>query len=76
MRKQKPPKEDPSVVSFRARQIRDLADVDAEENRRIKQALFPRERAFRRQSAGQTVRSSGGQTGQAASRRALVGRGE
>lgn len=72
MRKQKKPKEDPSVLAFRNRQIEDLARVDEEENRRIKQALYPRQRAYRRQSAGPTVRSSSGRTGEAASKRALT----
>jgi len=72
VRKQKDPKEDPSVIAFRERQIRDLARVDEEENRRIKQALFPQKRAFRRQSPARSVRSSSGRTGQAASGRALV----
>lgn len=74
MRKQKDPKEDPSVISFRERQIRDLAKVDEEENRRIKQALFPRQRVFRRQSSrpnSGSVRSNAGSGGEAASARAF-----
>ena len=68
------PTEDPSVLAFRERQVRDLAELDEEENRRIKQALFPRVRAFRRQSGdSSSVRSASGRTGQAASSRAFKG---
>ena len=69
------PTEDPSVLAFRERQVRDLAELDEEENRRIKRALFPRVRAFRRKSGDSPgkapVRSASGRTGQQASNRAL-----
>lgn len=78
MRKQKKPKEDPSVLAFRERQVRDLAEIDEEKNRSIKQALFPRNRAFRRRSGssgrGSSVRSAAGAGGKAASTRAFSGR--
>lgn len=78
MKRTKPPKEDPTLISFRERQVRELADLDEEENRRIKQALVPRNRAFRRSSGGQagsssgrsSVRSNSGSTGRVASTRA------
>ncbi len=46
----KPPKEDPAVKVLRARQIRELADLDEEENRRLKSAFRTSRgiRAFRR----------------------------
>ena len=71
------PEEDASVLAFRERQVRDLAELDEEENRRIKTALFPRVRAFRRKSGDSPgkapVRSASGRTGQAASSRAFNG---
>jgi hypothetical protein len=74
VKKQKTPKEDPSVIAFRERQIRELAEADEEENLRIKRALFPQARAFRRRSGdssgGSTspspIRSRAGRTGRAA----------
>ena len=74
MKKSKTPKEDPSVLAFRERQIRDLTELDEEENRRIKTALFPRKRAFRRSSgdtSGSTVRSDAGARGAAGAKRAI-----
>ncbi len=73
MKRPKKPKEDPSVGMLRQRQIADLADLDEEENRRIKTALHPRKRAFRRRSGDSTssVRSSSGQTGERAQARAF-----
>ncbi len=70
------PTEDASVLAFRERQVRDLAELDEEENRRIKTALFPRVRAFRRKSGdspGSSVRSTSGRAGQIASSRAFKG---
>ncbi len=57
MKSAKPPKEDPSVKSLRERQVRDLAELDEEENRRIKAALRPSRGigAIRRASAGNSV---------------------
>ena len=73
MRKPKKPKEDPSVISFRARQVRDLAELDEDENLRIKRATVPNKRAFRRSSPGRgSVNSSSGRSGEAASNRAGV----
>lgn len=76
-RKTELPTEDPSVLAFRERQVRELAELDEEENRRIKAALFPRVRAFRRKSGDSPgrspVRSASGRTGQAASSRAFKG---
>lgn len=50
----KPPEEDPSVKALRVRQVEDLADLDEEENRRLKAALRTNRgvRAFRRPSVG------------------------
>lgn len=50
----KPPTEDPSAAVLRERQVRDLADLDEEENRRIKAALTATRgvRAFRRSVGG------------------------
>ncbi len=64
------PEEDPTVRVLRDRQIRELADLDEEENRRLKTA-FRRSRgirAFRRSGSGGggSVSSSSGQTGQRA----------
>jgi len=66
VRRQSPPKEDPAIGAFRERQIRDLAELDEEENRRIKSALFPRNRIFRRRSGDASVRVGAGKTGRAA----------
>ena len=64
------PEEDPTVDVLRQRQIRDLADLDEEENRRLKSAfrLSRGIRAFRRSggSGGGSVNSSSGRTGQRA----------
>ena len=79
MRRSKKPKEDPSVIAFRERQVRDLSRLDEEENRRIKQALFPRNRIFRRRSgdsSGGSVRSSAGRTVLAANVRDSKSSGE
>lgn len=64
------PEEDPTVDVLRQRQIIDLADLDEEENRRLKTAfrLSRGIRAFRRSgdSGGGSVNSSSGRTGQRA----------
>ena len=61
------PSEDPSVRILRERQIRELAELDEEENRRLKTA-FRRSRGIRafRRSGGSSVNSSSGRTGQRA----------
>lgn len=67
------PKEDPSIRVLRERQIRELAELDEEENRRLKAAFRGSRgiRAFRRSGTGSGgVSSSSGQTG-----RAFVGTG-
>ena len=68
-KKPKPPTEDPSVRVLREQQVRELAELDEEENRRLKTA-FRRSRgirAFRRSvSSGGSVKSSSGLTGQRA----------
>ena len=67
------PTEDPSVRVLRERQIRELAELDEEENRRLKSAFRNSRgiRAFRRSgggsgSGGGSVSSSSGRTGQRA----------
>lgn len=57
------PTEDPSVRVLRERQVRELADLDEEENRRLKAAFRVSRgiRAFRRSGS-----SSAGRTGQRA----------
>ena len=61
------PSEDPSVRILRERQIIELAELDEEENRRLKTA-FRRSRGIRafRRSGGSSVNSSSGRTGQRA----------
>ncbi len=61
------PEEDPSVRVLRERQVRELAELDEEENLRLKTA-FRRSRGIRafRRSGGGSVASSAGQTGQRA----------
>ncbi len=68
MKRPKKPKEDPAVGALRNRQIADLAELDEEENRRIKRALHPRQRAFRRSSgdSGRNTRSDAGAKGERA----------
>lgn len=71
MKTGKKPKEDPSVIALRERQINDLAKLDEEQNRRLKVALNNRgSRAFRRaassSSGGGSVSSRAGTTGAAA----------
>lgn len=58
------PTEDPSVRVLRERQVRELADLDEEENRRLKAAFRVSRgiRAFRRSGSS----SSAGRTGQRA----------
>lgn len=68
------PEEDPSIRILRERQVRELAELDEEENRRLKTAFRSSRgiRAFRRSGgASGSVRSSSGSTGQ----RAFVSRG-
>ncbi len=72
----KPPKEDPAVRVLRERQIRDLAELDEEENRRLKSAFRTSRgiRAFRRSGGGSGSSAPGGRggagsTGQRAFRR-------
>ncbi len=76
MKRPKKPKEDPSVGVLRQRQFADRAELDEEENRRIKTALHPRKRAFRRQSgrsgdSNSSERSTSGNTGERATARAF-----
>ena len=61
------PTEDPSVRVLRDRQVRELAELDEEENLRLKTA-FRRSRGIRafRRSGGGSVASSAGRTGQRA----------
>ena len=62
----KAPREDPSVAVMRERQIRDLAELDEEENRRMKAAFKVSRgvRAFRPSAAGGAgSASSGGGSG-------------
>ena len=74
----KPPKEDPAVKVLRDRQIRDLAELDEEENRQLKSAFRTSRgiRAFRRSdvsgrgSIGSSP-SSAGSGGQRAFQRIL-----
>ncbi len=67
MRHSDPPREDPSIIALRIRQTEDLTKLDEDENLRIKRALVPRNRAFRRSSGGASDR---GVTGRAAVRAA------
>lgn len=69
------PTEDPSVKVLRERQIRDLAELDEEENRRLKTAFRASRgiRAFRR--SGGVTSSSAGRTGQRAFTRSGRGGG-
>ena len=61
----KPPEEDPQVKALRVRQIEDLADLDEEENRRLKAATRQGRgiRAFRRPSRGEAGSQVQGRTG-------------
>jgi len=65
VKRPKKPKESAEVVALRSREIRRLGELDEEENRRIKAALHPQTRAFRRSSgdSGGSVRSAAGSTG-------------
>ena len=69
------PTEDARVTALRERQFRDLAELDEEENRRLKSAFRSSRgiRAFRR-SGGSTssVSSSAGQAGQRAFQRGSI----
>ncbi len=62
------PEEDPAVDVLRQRQVRDLAELDEEENRRLKTAFRTSRgiRAFRRSGGGSGSSSSIGSTGQRA----------
>lgn len=62
------PEEDPAVGALRDRQMEELADLDEEENRRLKAAFVNRRgvRAFRRasnQSSGPIGSTTGGNFG-------------
>ena len=79
-RSPKPPEEDPSVGIARQRQFEELADLDEEENRRIKAALNAARgvRAFRGRGSGVSsaaIGSTGGGAQSAASSRAFGRRG-
>ena len=65
----KPPKEDPAVRVLRERQIRDLAELDEEENRRLKSAFRTSRgiRAFRRSGGGSGSSAASGRGGSAGS---------
>ncbi len=63
-----PPVEDPSIKVLRERQVRELADLDEEENRRLKNAFRSSRgiRAFRRggeNKPGGSVNSNSGFSG-------------
>ncbi len=65
------PEEDPSVGILRERQLGELADLDEEENRRLKTAFRTSRglRAFRRSGGGSgasAVRSAAGRRGERA----------
>jgi hypothetical protein len=59
------PQEDPSIRVQRERSIRDLAEIDEEENRRLKMAFKSRRgvRAFRPSARGGGGSTSGGSGG-------------